>query len=81
MIFRPIFQVGCARASAAVTDENGSYGDWVEIWNSADHEMNLHGIGLSNLKRVIESYQGVLQIDDQGGVFQVEWMIPVPVAG
>ena len=33
---------------SAVTDENGEYPDWVEIWNSADHEMNLHGIGLSD---------------------------------
>lgn len=33
---------------SAVTDENGEYPDWVEIWNSADHEMNLQGIGLSD---------------------------------
>ena len=51
------------------------------LFSTSKQNTALHGIGLSNLKRVIESYQGVLQIDDQGGVFQVEWMIPVPVAG
>ena len=34
--------------STAVTDENGKYGDWVEIWNSTDHEINLNGLGLSD---------------------------------
>ena len=34
--------------SAAVTDENGNYGDWVEIWNSTNREINLEGIGLSD---------------------------------
>ena len=51
------------------------------LFSTSKQNTALHGIGLSNLKRVIESYQGVLRIDDQGGVFQVEWMIPVPVAG
>ena len=34
--------------SSAVTDENGRYGDWVEIWNQTDHEINLQGLGLSD---------------------------------
>ena len=34
--------------AAAVTDENGNYGDWVEIWNSTDHSINLEGVGLSD---------------------------------
>lgn len=38
----------------------------------------LHGVGLGNLKRIVELYQGVLQIDDSGDFFLVEWMIPVP---
>ena len=33
---------------SAVTDENGEYPDWVEIWNSADHSINLAGLGLSD---------------------------------
>ena len=32
----------------SVTDENGGYPDWVEIWNSSDHEINLKGLGLSD---------------------------------
>ena len=34
--------------STAVTDENGNYPDWIEIWNSTDREMNLEGVGLSD---------------------------------
>jgi len=33
---------------SAVTDENGEYPDWVEIWNSSDHAMDLKGVGLSD---------------------------------
>ena len=33
---------------SAVTDETGGYPDWVEIWNSSDHEINLKGVGLSD---------------------------------
>ena len=33
---------------SAVTDENGEYPDWVEIWNSSSREMNLKGVGLSD---------------------------------
>ena len=51
------------------------------LFSTSKQDTALHGIGLSNLKRVVESYQGILQIDDQASVFQVEWMIPVPVAG
>ena len=34
--------------STAVTDENGKYADWVEIWNSTDQVINLEGVGLSD---------------------------------
>ena len=34
--------------SAAVTDENGRYSDWIEIWNSTDRTLNLEGLGLSD---------------------------------
>ena len=34
--------------ASAVTDENGDYPDWVEIWNSTDQEINLEGLGLSD---------------------------------
>ncbi len=27
--------------SSAVTDENGNFPDWVEIWNSTDHPISL----------------------------------------
>ncbi len=32
----------------SVTDETGGYPDWIEIWNSSDHEINLKGLGLSD---------------------------------
>ncbi len=32
----------------AVTDENGNYSDWIEIWNSTKNDMNLEGLGLSD---------------------------------
>lgn len=32
----------------AVPDENGSFPDWVEIWNHSDHDIDLKNIGLSD---------------------------------
>ena len=32
----------------AVPDENGSYSDWVEIWNSSDAPINIKDVGLSD---------------------------------
>ena len=34
--------------ATAVTDENGKYADWIEIWNSTDHIINLEHLGLSD---------------------------------
>ena len=31
-----------------MTDENGKYADWIEIWNSTDKPINLNGLGLSD---------------------------------
>ena len=42
-----ISEVMCSNKTA-VTDENGKYSDWVEIWNSTDRVMNLEGVGLSD---------------------------------
>ena len=32
----------------AVTDEEGNYSDWVEIWNGSGEAMNMKGLGLSD---------------------------------
>lgn len=32
----------------AVPDENGSFGDWVELWNSSDQAISLRELGLSD---------------------------------
>lgn len=37
-----------ASNKSAVPDENGKYPDWVEIWNSSDHEIDLYNVGLSD---------------------------------
>ncbi len=37
-----------ASNNTAVTDENGKYADWIEIWNSTDRAINLEGLGLSD---------------------------------
>ena len=34
--------------ATSVTDENGNYPDWVEIWNHSDHAMSLCNVGLSD---------------------------------
>ena len=34
--------------NSAVTDENGKYRDWLEIWNSTDKAISLEGVGLSD---------------------------------
>ena len=33
---------------AAVTDENGEYPDWIEIWNRSGEPINMKGVGLSD---------------------------------
>ncbi len=37
-----------AANSTAVPDENGEYADWIEIWNSSDHAIELTHVGLSD---------------------------------
>ena len=32
----------------SVPDDHGAYSDWVEIWNSTDHDINMKGVGLSD---------------------------------
>lgn len=34
--------------ATSVPDENGEYPDWIEIWNSSDHAIDLYGVGLSD---------------------------------
>ncbi|MCH5287224.1 MAG: lamin tail domain-containing protein [Christensenellaceae bacterium] len=33
---------------SAVPDENGEYHDWIELWNSTDHDIRLYEVGLSD---------------------------------
>ena len=33
---------------SAVTDEEGNYPDWIEIWNSSEEPVSLNGLGLSD---------------------------------
>ncbi len=37
-----------ASNQTAMPDENGVFSDWVEIWNSTDHAISLHNVGLSD---------------------------------
>ena len=32
----------------AMPDTNGEFSDWVEIWNSSDHAIDLYNVGLSD---------------------------------
>ncbi len=34
--------------SSAVPDENGEFNDWLEVWNSSDHPIDMNGVGLSD---------------------------------
>ena len=34
--------------ATSVNDEEGQFPDWVEIWNSTDHRINLENVGLSD---------------------------------
>ena len=43
-----VFSEVMSANSTAVPDENGNFADWVEIWNSSDHEISLEHIGLSD---------------------------------
>ncbi len=51
------------------------------LFATSKAEPELHGIGLRNLKRIVESYQGTLHIEADRGEFLVEWMIPIPDEG
>ncbi|MBE5804193.1 MAG: hypothetical protein E7316_06750 [Clostridiales bacterium] len=55
----------------AVPDENGSYSDWVEIWNSADTPINIKGVGLSDRSDSIRFIfpEMTLQPDERVTVF------------
>ncbi len=37
-----------ASNQSAVPDENGSYSDWIEIWNSSSNPIDLENVGLSD---------------------------------
>lgn len=49
------------------------------LLNTSKAEKERHGIGLGNLRRIVESYQGILNIEQEDGQFVVQWMIPLPV--
>ena len=34
--------------ASSVSDENGNYPDWVEVWNHSNHEISLRNLGLSD---------------------------------
>ena len=42
-----ISEVMCSNKTA-VPDENGSFPDWVEIWNNTGHEVDMENVGLSD---------------------------------
>ena len=37
-----------ASNQTALPDENGEYADWIEIWNSSDHDIEMENVGLSD---------------------------------
>lgn len=37
-----------ASNQTAMPDEKGEFSDWVEIWNSSDHAIDLYNVGLSD---------------------------------
>ena len=39
---------------AAVPDENGEYYDWIELWNTSDHPIDLYEVGLSDRSDAIQ---------------------------
>lgn len=51
------------------------------LLDTSKQKKELHGIGLGNLKRIVEAYHGVLDIENENGQFVVQWMIPLPVEG
>ena len=51
------------------------------LFSTSKGDSSMHGLGLGNLKRIVESYEGFLSLEEEGEWFQVEWMIPVPEKG
>lgn len=40
-----------------------------------------HGLGISNIKRIVEAYHGICQIETENHVFELKWMVPFPDEG
>ena len=34
--------------ASALPDENGAFGDWLEVWNSTEHPIPMKNVGISN---------------------------------
>ncbi|MBQ9324501.1 MAG: lamin tail domain-containing protein [Clostridia bacterium] len=52
----------------SVPDENGNYPDWIEIWNSSDHSINLKGVGLSDNETSIKFLFPSMELGSGGRV-------------
>lgn len=40
-------------------------------------DINIHGIGLNSIKRVLEKYRGTMTIVAKDNIFELKWMVPI----
>jgi len=52
-----------------------------EYISSKDNRFDNHGIGLKNVKKVVEKYNGMMSIEDKDNFFSVTVLIPVETCG
>lgn len=49
--------------------------------NDRTDDSQVHGVGLKNVRRIVEKYDGSIDICDAGGIFEVRILLYVPVKG
>ena len=54
--------------ASALPDENGAFGDWLEVWNSSDHPISMKNIGLSNRSDKIQFLFPEMTLEPDGRV-------------
>ena len=54
--------------ASALPDENGAFGDWLEIWNSSEHPITMKNVGLSNRSDKIQFLFPEMTLEPNGRV-------------
>ena len=54
--------------ASALPDENGAFGDWLEVWNSTEHPIPMKNVGISNRSDKIQFLFPEMTLEPNGRV-------------